>query len=209
MIHIVTAENRHLYRHALMEMHVQRRRLFVDEMKWALDASTEFEIDAYDAEDAMYLIEAAAPRARVSGSVRLLPTSRPHLMSDVFAHLCPDGVPRSERIWEASRFCPAPETPKGEPRRVLLARIIAGIMETALLFGIEKVSFVASAALAPLAFKAGWRCEPLGPTRRCGRDRVTAFMAHIDADGLRAVRLRSGLGRPVTRFMAADLAAAA
>lgn len=209
MIYIVTAENRHLYRHALMEMHLQRKRLFVDEMKWALDATTGIEIDAYDAEDATYLIEAAAPRAPVAASVRLLPTHRPHLMSEVFSHLCPNGVPRSERIWEASRFCPAPETPKGEPRRALLAHMIAGIMETALLFGIERVTFVAGAALAPLALKVGWRAEALGPARRCGRERVTAIMAHIDAEGLRDVRARNGLAAPVTRFTAGDVSQAA
>lgn len=209
MIHIVTADNRRLYRHALMEMHSQRKRLFIDEMKWALDGSSGFEVDAYDAEDAAYLIDLDGARGAVAASARLLPTHRPHLMSEVFADLCSEGVPRSQSIWEASRFCPAPETPKGEARRALLGRMIAGILETALLFGIEKITYVAGAALAPLAGEAGWRTQPLGPTRRCGRDRVTAFIAHVDAEGLAQVRRRNGLTMPVTRFIPSELPQAA
>ena len=61
MIHIITAENRHLYRHALMEMHIQRKQVFIDDLGWPLNADSGIEIDAYDSEDAVYLIEADAP----------------------------------------------------------------------------------------------------------------------------------------------------
>ena len=88
MIHIVTAENRHLFRHALMEMHRQRKAVFIDELGWRLNGETGIEIDAYDAEDVIYLIEADAPRSAVTGSARLLPTGRPHLLSEAFADLC-------------------------------------------------------------------------------------------------------------------------
>lgn len=201
MIHIVTAENRRLFHHALMQMHGQRKRLFIDEMKWALDASSGIEIDAYDAPDATYLLDIEAPRAPVLASVRLLPTERPHLMSDVFPHLCIGGAPRGPRIWEATRFCPAPETPKGAARRARLPPIIAGIMETALLFGVEQVSFVVGAALWRQVRDIGWRVTALGPSQRSGGDRLTAAIAAIDAEGLKRVRDKNGLSAPLTRFI--------
>ncbi len=209
MIHIVTQENRHLFHHALMEMHVQRKAVFIDEMKWSLPAPEGLEIDAFDAEDTTYLIDAATPRAPVKASVRLLPTDRPHLLSEIFPHLCPNGVPRASNVWEVSRFCPAPDTPKGPPRRALLAVMIGAIMETALLFGVEQVTFVASAALAPLALDVGWRAVALGPTLACGRDAVTAIAASIDAEGLRRVRAKNRLAAPLTRFSPGGLPRAA
>jgi len=209
MIHIITAENRRHYHHALMEMHRQRKEVFIDQMKWRLEESAGIEIDAYDCPEAVYLIEAATPRSPVTGSARLLRTDRPHLMGDHFRHLCDLPPPAGEEVWEATRFCPAPDTPDGEARHSLLARMIAAIMETALIFGIERVTFVASAALTPLALKAGWDAEPLGAPRRAGRDRLTAMVAAIDQRGLRRVRERNGITTPVTRFFTGELNAAA
>ena len=201
MIHVVTAENRHVYHHALMEMHRQRRTLFIEQMHWRLDAPDGLEIDKFDAPDVTYLIESETPRSDVSASVRLLPTDRPHLLGEVFPHLCPNGVPSSASIWEVTRFCPSPDTPKGEARRRALAVMIAGILETGLLFGIERVTFVAGLALARQALSVGWTASPLGPTVRQGRDRITAIAAEIDVEGLRRVRVKNGLGvLPLTRF---------
>ncbi|MBK8544991.1 MAG: hypothetical protein IPL62_16485 [Caulobacteraceae bacterium] len=85
-----------------------------------------------------------------------MPTVRPHLLSQQFADLCEEDLPAGPGVWEATRFCPAPDTPAGPPRRDMLGRMIAGIMETALLFGVDQVTYVADAALAPMAQKVGW-----------------------------------------------------
>ncbi|MFO1016754.1 MAG: acyl-homoserine-lactone synthase [Hyphomonadaceae bacterium] len=209
MIHIITAENRRHYHHALMEMHRHRKEVFIDQMKWRLEESAGIEIDTYDCPEAIYLIEAAAARAAVTGSARLLRTDRPHLLGDHFRFLCDDEPPAGPDVWEATRFCPAPDIGAGQPRHDLLARIIAGIMETALIFGIDRVTFVASAALAPLAAKVGWDAQPLGPARRVGRDRLTAFAAAINQQGLKRVRQTNGIAAPVTRFLGGDLTQAA
>ena len=208
MIQIITRDNRRLFHHALMEMHRQRKQVFIDRMNWRLSESMGLEIDEFDSEEAMYLIDVDA-NGDVQQSARLLPTLSPHLMSEVFAKLCDDGPPRSARVWEASRFCPAPTIAKGAPRRELLARMIAGILETSILFGIEKVSFVAGAALAPLAAQAGWNVCALGPKQRLGRERLIAMLADVTSDGLAAVRQRARLTGPVTRFADAGLARAA
>ena len=209
MIHIITNENRHLFRHALMEMHIQRKQVFIDELRWPLNADSGIEIDAYDSEDAVYLIEADAPRAPVTASARLLRTDRPHLLGERFAHLCAGAPPSGSNIWEATRFCPAPGTPRGAERRLMLARMIAAIMETGLLFGIDRVTFVASAALAPLARQVGWSVAALGPAQRSGRERLTAMAADIDALGLKRVRDTNGIGVALTRFTPGDFARAA
>lgn len=209
MIHIITADNRRHYHHALMEMHRQRKEVFIDQMKWRLEESAGIEIDSYDCPEAIYLIEATAPRAPVTGSARLLATDRPHLLGDHFRFLCDGDPPTGADVWEATRFCPAPDTAAGQPRHDLLARMIAGIMETALIFGIEQVTFVSSAALTPLAAKAGWDAQPLGAARRVGRDRLTAFVAAIDQRGLRRVRERNDIKTPVTRFFGGELTQAA
>ncbi len=209
MIHIVTAENRSLFRHALTEMHLQRKQMFIDELGWALRTEAGLEIDEYDSEDAIYLIEAQSSRGPITGSARLLRTDRPHLLGDRFSHLCETAPPTGPDTWEATRFCPAPETPPGPQRRSMLTRMIAAIMETALLFGTRRVSFVASAALAPLALKVGWNAQALGPAHRTGRERVRAFAADIDAEGLARVRALNAIAGPLTRYAPGALIRAA
>ena len=87
--------------------------------------------------------------------------------------------------------------------------MIAGIMETALLFGIEQVTYVADAALAPMALKVGWDVRALGAPRGKGRNRIQAFVASIDGAGLKRVRQAFAISAPLTRFVPADLARAA
>ena len=82
----------------------------------------------------------------------------------------------------------------------LLWETACGVIETALLYGVEKVTFVANAALLPLALECGWKCARLGPTLPDGDDEITAVVASITPNGLRAVRRRLGIDAPVTRF---------
>lgn len=209
MIYIVSQENRRRFHHLLTDMHRQRKAVFIDKLKWPLEHSAGLEIDAYDSHDAIYLIEAGSAVSDVRVSARLLPTVRPHLLSEQFPYLCEGALPAGPHVWEATRFCPAPDTPPGPPRKQMLGSMIAGIMETALLFGIEQVTYVADAALAPMAEKVGWDVRALGPPRGKGRARIQAFVASIDGAGLKRVRDAFAIRAPLTRFVPAELARAA
>jgi acyl-homoserine lactone synthase len=209
MIYIVSAENRRRFHHLLTEMHRHRKAVFIDKLNWRLDHSAGLEIDSYDSAEATYLIEAGTQTSQITVSARLLPTDRPHLLSDQFADLCAAPPPVGPNVWEATRFCPAPDTPAGAPRREMLGRMIAGIMETALLFGIERVTYVADAALAPMALKVGWDVQALGAARGKGRNKIQAFAADINAEGLRRVRAAFAITAPLTRFVPGELARAA
>lgn len=201
MILIVNAENRSLFVSELFDMHRQRKAVFVDRQGWNLPVLGDLEVDDYDDADTTYLIAKAESRsAEVLASARLLPTVRPHLMADLFERACDGHAPRGPYIWEVSRFCVNPAVSSRRKRVRLLWEMACGVMETALLYGIEKVTFVANAALLPLALECGWKCARLGPTLPDGDDEITAVVAYITPDGLRAGRRRLGAEAPVTRF---------
>jgi acyl-homoserine lactone synthase len=201
MIFIVNAENRALFEAELIEMHRQRKEVFVDEAGWRVPVIGDMEIDRYDSEGTTYLISKAAPDSlEVTASVRLLPTTTPHLMSDLFLDLCCGSVPRGPAIWEVSRFCVNRNVQSRRLRLSLLWEAVCGVMETALLFGVEQITFVACSALLPLTLDCGWQATPLGPTLPDGDDAVTAVIATITPDGLRTARRRFGIASPVTRF---------
>jgi acyl-homoserine lactone synthase len=209
MVFIVNAENRHWFEQDLLEMHQQRRRVFVEGLGWPLPLAGAMELDQYDADDVMYLLVKDDPGARLRGSVRLLRTDRPHPLLDLFGSLCDAGVPQGPAVWEISRFCPDPEACSRRDRLALLWEIICASLETALLFDIERLTFVANRALRPLALHCGWDATVLGATQPDRHDEVTAVAAEVTRAGLRRVRARFGIPGPVIRFFPAALAAPA
>jgi acyl-homoserine lactone synthase len=104
MIHVISAANRHLYEDVLEQHFRLRHEIFVEERKWeALRKPDGREIDAYDNEDAIYLL--ALDNRRVLGGCRLYPTTKPTMMSEVFPNLAAvRGCPVDPQIWEWSRF---------------------------------------------------------------------------------------------------------
>jgi acyl-homoserine lactone synthase len=201
MILIINAENRALFGAEIAQMHRQRKAVFVDRAGWSVPVVGDMEIDSYDVEETTYLIcKPHSATHQVMASARLLPTVRPHLMTDLFIDACGGKVPRGPAVWEVSRFCVDPQVQTRRRRVELLWEMACAVMETTLLFGVEQVTFVANAALLPLALECGWKAAPLGPTLPDGNDEVTAVAASITPDGLRAVRSRLGISGPVTRF---------
>ena len=208
MIYIVTSENRDLFRQDLFQMHRHRRAVFVDRLRWQLPATGLGEIDAYDRRDTIYLIARARPDEPIQASARLLPTDRPHLMGDLFAHACSSPPPCGRSIWEASRFCPAPELSR-RARLRSLGEILCGILETCLLFGTEQIVFTANSALLPLTLHCGWQASVLGPTLPDGDDQITAVQVQVHFDGLLALRRRFGIHAPIARYLLPQHARAA
>ena len=169
----------------------QRKAVFVDRLGWDLAVTGDLEIDTYGGLETLYLL--SMEKGRLLSSARLLPTTRSHLMSEHFAHLCSHGVPRGPRIWEASRFCINPAISERASRHAQLGLIIAGILEAGLTRSIDQVTFVAGSALLPLALDGGWDARPLGPPSHDGRNTITAVAAEITRAGLAAVRRRYAL----------------
>lgn len=201
MIFLVNAENRVQFAADLRIMHCQRKIVFVDRAKWMVPVLGDSEVDCYDRDETMYLLAKTQPDGQVLASVRLLLTTGPHLMSDLFAGACRDEPPRGPTVWEVSRFCTAPDLHGCGTRLALLWEVICGVMEAAFLYGIDQVIFAANRALLPLAFNCGWDARTLGPSLRDGTDEVTAVAARITPAGLNAVRRRHGVPAPVTRLL--------
>lgn len=200
MIFIANAENRCLFGPDLQEMHRHRKIVFVDQAGWQIPVQADREIDAYDRTETVYLLAKETPEGGLLASVRLLATTAPHLMSDLFAAACRGGVPRGPTIWEVSRFCTAPIIRDRARRLKLLWEMSCAVMETALVYGIDHVVFVANRALLPLALGCGWDARALGATLRDPSDSVTAVIAAITPAGLRRVRERYSVPAPVIRL---------
>ena len=104
MIHIVSPENEYHYRDEMEQAFRLRYRVFVEERGWrALAKPDGREIDQFDNEHAVHMLY--IEHGTVLGYQRMLPTTRPHLLSEVMPELCEGEHPVGAHIWEWIRFC--------------------------------------------------------------------------------------------------------
>ena len=105
MLHLVEADCSATEDEVLRAMFAARKEIFVDLLGWDVPVlDGRFEIDQFDDEHARYLV-ATDPDGRHLASARLLPTTRPHILADLYAPLCDGAVPRGPHIYEVTRFC--------------------------------------------------------------------------------------------------------
>jgi N-acyl-L-homoserine lactone synthetase len=93
---------------AVANMLRDRKRVFVDLLKWKLAVvDDEYEIDQFDHAGAVYLICSDAD-GNHRGSLRLLPTTAPHILGSLFPDLCDGPVPTGPNVYELTRGCFSP-----------------------------------------------------------------------------------------------------
>ncbi len=199
MIDLVLPEARFRYAGALMEMHHDRKQVFVDLLGWSLPARGSWlEVDEFDNDYAVYLL--AREGGRHQGSVRLLPSTGPTMLDALFGDLCPGGVPSGENIWEISRLVTSPHDSSGM-RALRVHRMLAlALVEFARLNSIARYNLVAEAKRVPTLLAMGWTVHPLGlPTWRDGEE-LQALQVLIEEDTLERVRRRVRIGQPVLQI---------
>ena len=164
----------------LESMFEDRKRLFVDLLKWDLAVTQDrWEIDAFDREDAIYLIALDQTGDHI-GSLRLLPSDQPHILSTLFPELCPDGIPAGPDTFEVTRLCLPVRHGAAERLRIRNA-LITAMVDHARDAGITRLTGVVEAGFLAQVLDMGWRCARLGPSRRFGGAALGAFCIEIDA----------------------------
>jgi N-acyl-L-homoserine lactone synthetase len=83
-----------------------RKKVFCDQLKWVEPKENGLEYDDFDEMYNIYILNIDDQLGNVTGGVRLMPTTGPTLMHEVWSDMLPDPNDfRSPNIWEATRFC--------------------------------------------------------------------------------------------------------
>ncbi len=166
---------------ALETMFADRKAQFVDFFDWDVPVVEDrFEIDQFDTADAVYLI-AIDDAGRHEASLRMLPSWQPHLLGDVFPHLCPGGVPVGATTWESTRLC-LPSRHGAMRRRELRNDLISAMADFALARAVEHITGVIPEGFRREVLAMGWRAEPLGPPLRMKGGPIGAFRIRVTSD---------------------------
>lgn len=192
MIHLVTPENRVLYRVQLEHMHRLRWTIYVEERGWRALREKQtlpgYEYDEYDDERAHYLL-AVDDDGAVLGAMRVRPADDRSLLADHFAHLIEDGHPGGfdATVWELTRLLRAPLS-RSRDGLVRFA-MNCGLIEFCLTRGVTRLVATAETFLLPMTRKAwGAKVRPIGLPQPYAEGEVIALELHPDMEALAAMR---------------------
>jgi N-acyl-L-homoserine lactone synthetase len=179
MLNYVNASNASKYKSAIDGMFRDRKRVFVDILKWDIPVFGSYECDQFDNEDAEYFIITDPSNGRHQASMRVLRTDRPHILDSLFPMLCEGNVPSGPQYRELTRLCLSPVL-RARERLQVRNRLFTSLVEYALMTGIEGYTGVAAMNWYQQLLLLGWRCTPLGFPQNVDGDVVAALLAHIE-----------------------------
>lgn len=196
-VHAVDDSNRMAYRDHLDQYFRLRHQVYVGERGWqALKRPDGREIDAFDTSDATHLLGITAAGQVVAGS-RLVPSLKPHLMSEVFPQLVSGRAPRSQEIFEWTRFFVARHL--REPGRSCQAAgiIYCGVLELCLQRQISHLTIVCEDYWFERFASTGWNPKRLGQRDERDGTSIIGIMVEISPAVLATTRQIYRIGEPV------------
>lgn len=202
MLDVVGREDYALRRADLQKMHRLRARVFRDRMGWDVAVRDGLERDRFDDLDPDYLLCFNAA-GKLVGTWRMLPTTGPYMLRDVFPDLLEGRPPPNDpRIWEGSRFAVEgsafERASLGSVNRAT-AEIFCGLVEYCLARDIAEVVTVYDIRIARLLPRIGCRSKWLSRPKRIGNTITLTGRFDISAEVLDDIRKAVGIRRSVVR----------
>jgi N-acyl-L-homoserine lactone synthetase len=183
MVTLINRHNAATHKPVLRDMHAARKQVFVDLLGWQVPHDGTEERDGFDNDDAVYLVVRDPHSGDHLASARLLPTDRPHILSELFPELCEGPLPHGPDVREITRFCLAPGIGR-QARRDARSQLVRAFVEYALLSGIRAYTGVAHLAWFSQILAAGWDVRPLGLPRTIRGQLLGAMEIRITGETL-------------------------
>jgi acyl-homoserine lactone synthase len=169
-----------------------RHAIFVEEKGWDdLRQPDGLERDRFD--DAHAVHQICLRDDEIVGYQRLLPTKRPHLLTEVLADLCRHQPPRGPRVFEWTRFCVAPAHREFRYRaNGPFLELAQGVVEWGMAHRVDMVTAAIDWRLMVVAMQLRFFVRPLGFPKRIGRDEVVALRMSFNRETLAAIQRARG-----------------
>lgn len=188
----------HQYRqHAdlLDQMFRLRAKTFHERRNWRVEVVDGREVDLFDDLGPVYVVS-ADEQGRVVGSLRLLPTTGPHMLADVFSELM-DGEPivRHPLIWESSRFnvdTALVGDVSGNGLNRATGEVLSGLIEVATRVGLDYVISVYDMAVERILRRAGCGVERIGSPKRFDGLATVAGLLDVGEEVVARMHQRAG-----------------
>jgi acyl homoserine lactone synthase len=169
-----------------------RHKIFIERLGWTLPVENGLERDEFDHLDTLYVV-AREENGAICGCARLLPTTEPYLLSEVFPHLLAGApVPHTQDVWELSRFAAATITPNSTIDAAINTRnILAAAVRTAAEQGATRLITVSPLGIERLLHRMGVHAHRAGPPMLADGKPIFACWIEIDKQTKTALGISS------------------
>lgn len=191
------------YPQAMREAFVLRHEVFVEEKGWEdIRQSDGLEQDQFDTDDALHML--LYEQDELIGYQRMLPTTKPYLLSEVLHQLCETDLPNDCAIWEWTRF----SVKKGHRKRGRKLSpagntLLKGIVEWGLEEDIHSIVIEMDARWLLMLTQLYFQVTPLGIPHLIENQETLAVIASFDERTL--VRLEEMQTHNEKRIRARDV----
>ncbi|MDA8870900.1 N-acyl-L-homoserine lactone (AHL) synthase, partial [Rhizobiaceae bacterium] len=194
-IQVIQKNQFHKFAGELESMFKLRAKVFSGKLGWDVQTYEGSERDKYDDLHPVYVIKTAPGTSEVIASMRLMPTTGPTLLSDVFADTIPDGATISApSIWECTRFCIDEHHALVRNNRSdmmnLTSKMLLACGEVCVRSGIDSVVANFEANSIRLYELLGAPVDILGSSRNYGKRTVYLGMFKFDAEAIAEIKTR-------------------
>ena len=162
-----------------------RHKVFVENLGWDLHSPDGQEQDQFDRPDTLY-VAARDSDGEICGCARLLPTTRPYLLSEVFPQLLNGAEPpNSADVWELSRFATVDfNSPDRSALRQMSSEIAIDLLQAAIdcasRQGAKRLITVSPLGIERLLRNAGFVAHRAGPPMRIDGHLIFACLIEVN-----------------------------
>ena len=196
MIKLIQASEAHLFPELIGEMYRLRARQFNDRLGWRVEVKNGKERDQFDNLNPLYVIS-VDENGNVIGTLRLLQTTGPHMLSDVFPQLLPDNqMVRSPLIWESTRFCVDTQKVKDKPVKGLntvTGELLSALLEIGLYAGLTHIVTVIDVRMERILLRAACPVERLGSPVKIGKVPSLAILMECSEATVNRVHIKNNI----------------
>jgi acyl homoserine lactone synthase len=167
-----------------VELAAYRYEVFIETLGWKLPCEKGLERDQFDRSDTVYVI-ARGSSGTICGCARLLRTTEPYLLAEVFPHLL-NGmpVPKDVQIWELSRFSTqavgSSEPFSREEARRRFCALFAAVVRAATERGATRLITFTAIGVERILRRIGMHAHRVGPPQLIDGEPVLALWIELD-----------------------------
>lgn len=185
-----------------------RAEIFAERLGWDVVVKDGHERDEFDRANPLYLVSVDPDTEEYWGSLRLLPTTGPNMLRDVFPRLLDGDTIESATIWESSRICTAAHCRSEQNKNSshVLSELILGIGEVAVAAGLTQIVSVFDARIFRVLKAAGCNPQIIGTPQRIGAVMCYAALFDTGEGPLEAFRAATGIAHSVLAPGAREIA---
>jgi len=174
----------------MLGMHRLRYEVFAERLGWDVKAENGLERDQYDDVPRVAFVLAKSPEGAVDACWRILPTTGPYMLRDIFPELLHgQPAPMSEDCWELSRLAVATNRTEtghatfGPISMALMAELASFALEN----GINRYIAVTTPTIERMLKHQGLHVHRIGPPVLYGVSVALACVIELDSVTLGAV----------------------